>query len=1011
MEIMETRKGGEMLESWLSLGDLEKMQSLFSAGDSAEALTLRRADFVEQASSAIGHGSPEEFGRMFDGADVSRQGRMGWPQMASFLLLTLSEKDEHSRAAVAPCWRPLRALQLVHRGPVQQVAHLATSNRYLSVSQEGTLAIWGDELTPLKTHHVSTDSVKRGDLWVSGMAVLQNVQKVAVSFTSKEIGIFDLLSKQEFSCQYKLQGLRHPPICLDYWSNPHNPDQAVLSFGDMGGQVNAICFTAAHISLFERPSTGVGHNSDVIKWAELVEGHHRCCYTLQHHAHGNDWVRRVKFLGSLEAFVSCSIGRESSVVVAWREKEATPLRVTSGHVGGGVNDLDFHAGLSLLATAGVDGKVCLWNPHMMSKPVGVLQGHTTSVMTVSFLPDRKLLLSFSKDKVLRIWDVHHQLCVQRLTGIFPKTQEFRTLLVYHEERGRLFLTFNNLLTLLEAKKDESRVWTSHEHEVTCVLYNSYLKQVISSDAGSTVIFWLVDTGHKVKKFTQCHGKAEISTMALDGTQTRLFTGGKDGMVKVWDLNGHCHHKLEVTRGQAVGISRILVLKRSVLVLGWDRMFAVFRQSMFSKFHVQPSEWKGGVQHQDDVISAAFSPPQTLVTGSCDGAIVVWNSSTEYALRKLGPDILSEPQSRSDEELLKQHMASVPTCDTSMVCEVPLLSAAPGGWEDLEGSHAVTRLCFLEGRRSAATAGGADLVSCGGAALVRFWNATRGQLVARFLAHASSSSIIMTVDGSGGQLITGDMDGEVKVWDIQDYGLLPARGEVTHPPKLRSCFRPHTGCVTQLETCCCDGRVLLLSASADRRLVLSQLAGTIIGTFGQEEHWNILEIPDKLPGRWNEALSGGEKLQSTPLDPEDPLRGSPQNLEMDNEIRESENHMTEMDPRQLTTGTSSILGSSYKERRRPIENASRNYEETPKCGGTFSSLHLYKLAPVEAFLKPDFVTNPQLSFGTKWEHSFQSPGPPPSSVDIAKARSDDNEILELDAGMGSSPRTRRNGLDK
>lgn len=50
------------------------------------------------------------------------------------------------------------------------------------------------------------------------------------------------------------------------------------------------------------------------------------------------------------------------------------------------------------------------------------------------------------------------------------------------------------------------------------------------------------------------------------------------------------------------------------------------------------------------------------------------------------------------------MPSVPACDTSMVYEVPLLSAAPGGWEDLEGSHAVTRLCFLEGRKSAATAG-------------------------------------------------------------------------------------------------------------------------------------------------------------------------------------------------------------------------------------------------------------------------------------------------------------------
>lgn len=67
---------------------------------------------------------------------------------------------------------------------------------------------------------------------------------------------------------------------------------------------------------------------------------------------------------------------------------------------------------------------------------------------------------------------------------------------------------------------------------------------------------------------------------------------------------------------------------------------------------------------------------------------------------------------------------------------------------------------------------------------------------------------------------------------------------------------------------------------------------------QEEHWNILEIPDKVPGRWNEALSGGEKLQSTPPDPEAPLRGRPQNLEMDNEAWESGHPMAEMDPGQL-----------------------------------------------------------------------------------------------------------------
>ena len=57
-------------------------------------------------------------------------------------------------------------------------------------------------------------------------------------------------------------------------------------------------------------------------------------------------------------------------------------------------------------------------------------------------------------------------------------------------------------------------------------------KVVSSDAGSTVTCWLIDTGQKVKQFHRCHGDAEISTMALDATQTRLFTAGMDGVVKV-----------------------------------------------------------------------------------------------------------------------------------------------------------------------------------------------------------------------------------------------------------------------------------------------------------------------------------------------------------------------------------------------------------------------------------------------------------------------------------------------
>ena len=41
---------------------------------------------------------------------------------------------------------------------------------------------------------------------------------------------------------------------------------------------------------------------------------------------------------------------------------------------------------------------------------------------------------------------------------------------------------------------------------------------------------------------------------------------------------------------------------------------MFRPQNFNQFSIQPEEWKGGIQHHDDILCAAFSPPQTLVTG-------------------------------------------------------------------------------------------------------------------------------------------------------------------------------------------------------------------------------------------------------------------------------------------------------------------------------------------------------------------------------------------------------------
>ncbi|KAJ8410758.1 hypothetical protein AAFF_G00187150 [Aldrovandia affinis] len=986
---METRKEAELHECRLSVKDFVKIQNLFLPGEAGEAsdpVSMGRAEFVERVCSVVGRGSQEQYGQLFDNVDVMREGQVDWEKLTTFLLLELSEKDEHARAATVTSWKPLRPLPAGHREAVQQVAYLSSSDRYLSISKEGLLGVWTDNLTLLKTHRVANDSVKPKDLWVTGMVVLSNVHKIAVSFTSKEICFYDLLSKQEFSCQYKVQGLKHTPISLDYWFNPHNANEAVLSFGDVGGQVSGICFRTAQMFLFERPSAGVDQDAViVVNWAELAQGRHKCCYTVQHQAHGQVWVRRVRFLGNLEAFMSCSTCSKNSLILAWREKEAKTLKVTPFHIPKGTNDLDYHTRLNLIATAGIDSKVCLWNPYVNSKPVGVLRGHMTSVVAVQFVLGKNQLISFSKDKVLRVWDVHHQLCIQRIAGAFPKTlPECQTLLFYHEERGRLLLTFNSQVTLLEALQEVGKRVASHKQAVTCVLYNPLFKQVISSDTGSTVICWLMDTGQKVKQFTQCHGNAEISAMALDATLTRLFTGGTDGFVKVWDFNGHCHHKLNAGRGQSVEISQILVLKRTVLVLGWDRMITVFRLNTFSQVFVQPSEWKGGVQHRDDILCAAFLPPQTLVTGSYDGQITVWNNSTENALCKLHWDDQRGLRSSSDSKLLKPQTAL-----TSSRFSLPaslMFPGAPAGVEEPECSFAVARLFFLESRKNMAAAGGADLVSCGGSGTVRFWNTTQRCLLAEFVAHRDCGSIIMTVDKSGRYLITADMDGGVKVWEIQDYCL--HRSEVVNH-QARSCWP-----------------VFALTWTV---LALTYLPGAAVGIFGQEVHWDL----DGTGHPPNGSGAPEENQQNELVHRKEAGSAKPSiDLSQGQGYQKAENipevPAVKIDPDCMESSpwSSCILGMGYQERwsLRKSDNKPLLWKETQSSVGTFSLLHMEELDAVVDLHKPDFVTNPQQYFRENWDCSTPTPPPLPVTSETVQAAFDvqslfPKDLLERDEWAG------------
>nr|XP_036859581.1 WD repeat-containing protein 49 [Manis javanica] len=831
-----------LLENQLSVSDFVKIQRAFEPREPSQTICMSREEFMQRMAEIVGWGTEEEYGELFDKVDVAQDGFINWDKLTSFMLLILYEKDEQEKATVVPQWKDLEFLPVKHKDTIQKVIFLKNSSRYLTISKEGLLGIWKENLKLQETLPITSDATKLKHLWVTSLVSLENVNKIAVAFTSKEICFYDLLSKEEFPCQYKLQGLKGTPLCMDYWYDPLDANESILSFGDITGKVQALAFTAALISLFERPVCAHedAEATVTINWAELLSGSQKCCYILEHKLHHGDWVRQVTYNASLDAIISSTTSNTNTMVLAWREKSKKHLKVTSFNIAQGIHAFDYHSRLNLIATAGINNKVCLWNPYVVSKPVGVLWGHSASVIAVQFFAARKQLFSFSSDK----WH-------------FP-----------------------------------------------CVFYKC-------------------DT-------SRCYMRKEFVVKTI----------------------------------------------------------TVFRPQNFNQFLIQPEKWKGGAQHSDDILCAAFLPPQTLVTGSCDGEIVLWNNSTENAHYVLHPDYQRLLKSKSDTE--PQKLLSAGRSHSTH----PLANqAAPGACSfrtDTECTNAVRRLCFLEARKNMAVTGGTNLVSCGGSGYVRFWDTFKKQLLAEFLAHSGGGSIIMSTDKSNRYLATGDLDGWLKIWNIEEYCLNSSESKIIQAPPLIRSLQPHEDQISSLEICEPGGHLLIISSSADCSICVTDISSAPVWIFGQTKHWQIEKF--SLPKRDTNLMEsdiGEESIREIPLLSKEEYHLDPLEHPLLDKKNKDDSTYNKVRLSEVIN-----LGMKYKERNvyKKKTNNFYNGEVTQKSSSVFRSLRIGALKELPEVNKPAFLLTPEKYFREEPEEEGPQISELPSLSETLKATFDEKNLF-------------------
>ncbi|ORY31121.1 dynein regulator [Rhizoclosmatium globosum] len=252
---------------------------------------------------------------------------------------------------------------------------------------------------------------------------------------------------------------------------------------------------------------------------------------------------------------SIATASEDANVSIWDFETGEYERTLKGHTKA-VNAVAFDDGEgrlgNLLATASSDLSIKLWDLQNDWKCIRTLQGHDEVVSAVAFTPSGDFLVSASRDKTVKVWEVATGYCVRTIYG-----HEEWVRGVDVSEDGKFVASCGNDHNIVISDINSGDVVNTlkgHSHVVECVAFAPLLtsktiekivgasevavpgQYVASGSRDNTVRVWDTETGFEVMTLTG-HDNW-IRSIAFHPNGKYLLSTGDDKSLIVWDLTNN-----------------------------------------------------------------------------------------------------------------------------------------------------------------------------------------------------------------------------------------------------------------------------------------------------------------------------------------------------------------------------------------------------------------------------------------------------------------------------------------
>jgi tricorn protease-like protein len=280
-----------------------------------------------------------------------------------------------------------------------------------------------------------------------------------------------------------------------------------------------------------------------------------------------------------------------------------------------VTSLAYSPDGKLLASGSDDDTVKLWDATT-GREHATLEGHGNSVLSVSFSPDSKTLASGSQDKSIKLWDVTTGKV--RTTLKDPKG-EWVTSVAFSPD-GKTLASANwkpgeATITLWDVATEKVRA-TLRGHKGSITLAWGPDSKILASGCRDRFLkLWNVEPGREQPAFETTTTMVYALAFAPDG---KTLAWGGDSGVKLLDVQTKQERALKESRAPAVVGALAYSPDSKTLASGST-------DNAIMLWDVATSKGKAVLKgHTDYVNAVAYSPDgKTLASGSKDDTIKLW----------------------------------------------------------------------------------------------------------------------------------------------------------------------------------------------------------------------------------------------------------------------------------------------------------------------------------------------------------------------------------------------------